>query len=125
MFRLSTYLTDDRPAFIKLAGERESYVRWEDIHKLGKSQRDAVSGKAFSSINAQSASTDSMLERLEQLSPSTASMFCNRARRIGDFVFRLISRPNESLAVERPSYVALSHRWSNPQLATAESLVFT
>jgi hypothetical protein len=61
-----------------------------------------------------------MLERLEQLFPSTASMFCNRARRIGDFVFRLISRPNESLVVECPSYVALGHCWSNPQLATAE-----
>jgi hypothetical protein len=103
------YLMDDCPAFVEISGKRRSHVRREDVHELSKSQRDAIFSEAFSSINAKSAATDAMLERLRKPFPSAASMFDNRARRIGDFAFRLISRPNGLLAVECPSYVALSY----------------
>ena len=111
---------DDRCRFVKLAGPTDDSIKGEDVLELTETQKDSIFSKAASVVSSQKGASDSVLERLKDLSRPSAVFFDSKANLIKQLVFRLIFPIHGRVANDKLSYIALSYRWTAKQLAGAE-----
>jgi hypothetical protein len=100
---------DDRCRFVKLAGPTDDSIK-ENVLELTETQKDSIFSKAVSVVSSQKGASDSVLERLKDLSRPSAVFFDSKANLIKQLVFRLIFPIHGRVANDKLSYIALSYR---------------
>ena len=99
--------------FVRIGEDAIKGIDASNVNEISASQKAAIFGPKFAGYQARDAETKAVLRRLRQYSPAAADCFASKASRTSDFAFRLISRHKNGLtATARPSFVALSYRWT-------------